>query len=128
MKPEAIKTAGYLVSSVSVALLGSAAWPGAEKAGLEAVLIAGMAASIAGMGMRWWSYEVERRSRGAAARSGPRRQDDLVHAPHRHGAEHRHAAEGQAGPAEPGQGRRQGERQNQAGAHPNILGGHQPAG
>ena len=63
MKPEKIKTTGYLVSSVSVALLGGAAWPGAEERGLVPVLVLGMAASIGGMDMRWWSYEVERRSR-----------------------------------------------------------------
>jgi hypothetical protein len=44
-----------------VALLGLAAYPGAEKAGLLPVLFAGMATSLAGMAMRWWSYEVEKR-------------------------------------------------------------------
>jgi hypothetical protein len=62
MRPESIKTTGYLVSCVSVALLGWAAYPGAEKAGLTAVLVAGLAASVVGMGLRWRSYELERRS------------------------------------------------------------------
>ncbi len=61
MRPEGIKTTGYLVSCVSVALLGWAAFPGAEKAGLTLVLFAGMAASVLGMGLRWMSYELERR-------------------------------------------------------------------
>lgn len=60
MKPEHLKTAGYLVSSVSVLLLGWVAWPGAAKAGLAPALVLGMAASIVGMGCRWWSYEMER--------------------------------------------------------------------
>lgn len=66
-RPAAIKTAGYLVSCVSVALLGLAAYPGAEKAGLLPALYAGMAASVAGMGLRWLSYELETR-RGKSAK------------------------------------------------------------
>ena len=54
-------TIGYLVSCASVALLGVAAYPGAHKAGLAAVLFAGMATSVIGMAMRWLSYEVEKR-------------------------------------------------------------------
>lgn len=61
MKPSTLKTLGYLVSTVSVGLLGCAAWPGAMKAGLIPALILGMAASIGGMALRWWSYEAEAR-------------------------------------------------------------------
>jgi hypothetical protein len=67
MRPARVKTAGYLVSTASVALLGVAAWPGAAKAGLTGVLILGMIASVAGMACRWWSYELEHRQ---AARRG----------------------------------------------------------
>jgi hypothetical protein len=66
MRPETIKTGGYLISCVSVALLGMSAYPGAEKAGLAPALFAGMATSIIGMGLRWLSYEIERRQEKAA--------------------------------------------------------------
>ena len=67
MRPALIKTAGYLVSSGSVALLGIAAYPGAAKAGLVPALWAGMALSIAGMALRWISYEVEQRRKTTTA-------------------------------------------------------------
>jgi hypothetical protein len=70
MRPGLIKTIGYLVSCVSVALLGVAAFPGAEKAGLAPALFAGMATSIAGMGLRWFSYEIEERQKRASNRQG----------------------------------------------------------
>jgi hypothetical protein len=66
MRPELIKTTGYLVSCVSVALLGVAAYPGAEKAGLAPALFAGMASSVLGMALRWFSYEVEKQRKNAA--------------------------------------------------------------
>ncbi len=69
MQPAGIKTTGYLGSCVSVALLGWAAFPGAEKAVLTLVLFAGMAASVLGMGLRWMSYELERRRRTKKAKS-----------------------------------------------------------
>ena len=72
MRPEMLKTVGYLVSCVSVALLGLAAYPGAEKAHLLPALFAGMAASVAGMALRWSSYEIERRSKAKSA-DGPGR-------------------------------------------------------
>jgi fructose-specific phosphotransferase system IIC component len=65
MRAETIKTMGYLVSCVSVGLLGFGAYPGAEKAGLVPALVAGMAASMAGMGLRWLSYELEKRRKKA---------------------------------------------------------------
>ena len=67
MRPEVIKTIGYVVSCASVALLGVAAYPGAEKAGLLPALFAGMATSVAGMGLRWLSYEIEKRCETASA-------------------------------------------------------------
>jgi hypothetical protein len=66
MRPEVIKTIGYLVSCVSVALLGIAAYPGAQNAGLAPALFAGMATSVIGMALRWFSYEVEKRRKHAA--------------------------------------------------------------
>jgi biotin transporter BioY len=55
-----IKTAGYLVSSVSVILLGAVAWKSAsEKPLLLACLIGGMILSVLGMICRWISYQME---------------------------------------------------------------------
>lgn len=63
MTPPALKAAGYVVSTISVGLLGVAAWPGAKEAGLLGALVAGMAASVVGMGLRWLSYRKESRER-----------------------------------------------------------------
>lgn len=58
----AIKTSGYLISTVSVALLGFVSARSAMKDPLlAACLFVGMAASIAGMFLRWLSYEIEER-------------------------------------------------------------------
>jgi hypothetical protein len=73
MKPETIKTTGYLVSTLSVALLGVAAWPGAKERGLIPALVLGMAASVAGMAFRWWSYAVERRTQANVGEDKQRR-------------------------------------------------------
>jgi hypothetical protein len=52
-----IKTLGYLISSVSVLLLGLVAWDGAkDKPLLTICLVLGMATSIGGMFCRWLSY------------------------------------------------------------------------
>jgi len=57
-----IQTAGYLVSTLSVALLGIVSWKAAsEQPALMACLIAGMLASIAGVLLRWISYQVQER-------------------------------------------------------------------
>jgi hypothetical protein len=51
---------GYLVSSLSVVLLGIVAWKSAsEQPLLFACLVGGMLASIAGMTLRWISHRVE---------------------------------------------------------------------
>ncbi|WP_340315633.1 hypothetical protein [Rhizorhabdus argentea] len=60
LSPSAIKTLGYVVSSVSVALLGLVSWKTASKEPLmSACLIAGMLASVVGMLLRWISYQRE---------------------------------------------------------------------
>ena len=52
-----LKLVGYLVSCVSVICLGIVSWSGAaEKPLMLALLIAGMATSIIGMLVRFWSY------------------------------------------------------------------------
>jgi hypothetical protein len=63
MAPPVIKTLGYLISTVSVILLGIVSWSGAVRAGLTLVLILGVVASILGMGFRWYSYRLERQQR-----------------------------------------------------------------
>jgi hypothetical protein len=53
-----IKTVGYLISSLSVLLLGLVAWDGAkDKPVLLACLVLGMLSSVVGMFCRWLSYQ-----------------------------------------------------------------------
>jgi len=67
------KGLGYLVSTVSVLLLGAVAWKSAsEQPMLFVCLILGMAASVAGMGLRWISHRIEQKEKErieAAARN-----------------------------------------------------------
>lgn len=59
-RPNKIKTSGYLVSTVSVVLLGIVSWKSAQANPLMAVcLIGGMLASVAGMFLRWLSYQLD---------------------------------------------------------------------
>jgi hypothetical protein len=52
-----LKTLGYLVSTLSVVLLGIVSWSTAlAHPPLMACLVGGMAASVMGMGLRWLSY------------------------------------------------------------------------
>jgi hypothetical protein len=63
-----LKGLGYLVSTCSVILLGIVAWKSAkEEPLLFACLLAGMAASIAGMGLRWLSHLLSEREKKAIA-------------------------------------------------------------
>lgn len=56
----AIKSSGYLISTVSVILLGIVSWKSAsEKPLLMVCLIVGMATSVIGMFLRWLSYEIQ---------------------------------------------------------------------
>jgi hypothetical protein len=55
-----LKGLGYLTSTISVVLLGVVALEAAEKSpALLACLLLGMAASIAGMLLRWRSHRLE---------------------------------------------------------------------
>ncbi|MBO9575980.1 MAG: hypothetical protein J7494_09610 [Sphingobium sp.] len=60
-----IKGAGYLVSTLSVFLLGMVSW-GSTKGDplMRTLLIGGMAASVVGMGLRWHSHRLEMREEG----------------------------------------------------------------
>ena len=64
-----LKFTGYFVSTISVILLGSVAWPGPDEPRWKAmVLIAGMAASVLGMGVRYLSHRQDKRDIDRAAR------------------------------------------------------------
>jgi uncharacterized protein involved in response to NO len=55
--PVLLKSLGYLVSIISVMLLGAVAWNMAVKDDtLRLCLIGGMATSILGMALRWASF------------------------------------------------------------------------
>lgn len=77
-KTTMLKTLGYLISGLSVVLLGTVSWKSAsENPTLFAALLAGMATSIVGMLLRWLSYRQEQRDKaqiaakaGAANRGG----------------------------------------------------------
>ena len=63
--PLMLKSIGYLVSILSVLLLGAVAWGSvADDAAMRACLILGMLTSISGMGLRWDSFFVDQRERG----------------------------------------------------------------
>jgi len=60
-----IKTAGYSISVLSVILLAVVSWKNAAADPLLAVcLFTGAATSVCGMGLRWWSYEIEQTEKG----------------------------------------------------------------
>jgi uncharacterized membrane-anchored protein YitT (DUF2179 family) len=55
-----IKSTGYAISVLSVFLLAAVSWKNAESNPILAIcLFGGATSSIAGMGFRWWSYEIE---------------------------------------------------------------------
>ena len=63
--PLILKSMGYLVSILSVLLLGAVAWESvADDPAMRACLILGMLASMCGMGLRWASFFVDQRERG----------------------------------------------------------------
>lgn len=65
------KGLGYLVSTLSVTLLGIVAWKSAsEQPLLFACLLLGMAASIAGMALRWISHRIEQKEKSRMACRG----------------------------------------------------------
>ena len=62
-----LKALGYLVSTLSVILLGAVAWKGAsENPMLIICLVAGMATSIIGMALRWISHRIDQREKRKA--------------------------------------------------------------
>lgn len=60
LAPAIIKSAGYLISIVSVGLLGAVSWKSAtHEPFLRWALIFGMVFSVLGMILRWISYQIE---------------------------------------------------------------------
>ncbi|HEY0625190.1 MAG TPA: hypothetical protein VGD10_00495 [Allosphingosinicella sp.] len=58
-----MKGTGYLISIISVLLLAAVAWEStATNPVMRWVLVAGVAASIVGMSLRWAAYRREQRS------------------------------------------------------------------
>lgn len=61
MEANHLKAAGYLVSTLSALLLGAVAWASADGDDmLRLAVIVGPLSAIAGMFMRWLSYQEER--------------------------------------------------------------------
>ena len=64
MQANFLKSFGYLVSILSVAILGAVAWRSASDDGLRLALILGMGLSILGMVLRWLSYQAREKEEG----------------------------------------------------------------
>ena len=68
----ALKGFGYLVSTLSVLLLGITAWKSAsEHPPLFICLVLGMLSSIVGMGLRWMSHRLEQKKKDEEAGDFP---------------------------------------------------------
>ena len=66
------KGLGYLISTVSVFLLGIIAWPAPDEPKWKAWAVAvGMATSVLGMGLRFLSHRKDRKDIRRAARNQP---------------------------------------------------------
>lgn len=66
-----MKSIGYVISILSVLLLGLAAWQGvADNETLRLCLIGGMIASVIGMLLRWISHLQDQREKNKLARNG----------------------------------------------------------
>ena len=57
MQSKTLKSIGYVISTLSVLLLGAVAWDTAREAGNLPLLLGGVAFAIAGMYLRWASYQ-----------------------------------------------------------------------
>ena len=75
----ALKGLGYLVSTISVILLGIVAWKSAsEDPLLFACLIAGMLASVAGMTLRWLSHRLGEKEKHAIEAKADAAEDEAA--------------------------------------------------
>jgi hypothetical protein len=74
-----LKGLGYLISTVSVLLLGIVAWPKPDEPQWKLLaLILGMAASVVGMGVRFLSHQMEK----AAIEYAQREAERAIGQPH----------------------------------------------
>jgi hypothetical protein len=74
-----LKGLGYLISTVSVLLLGIVAWPKPDEPQWKLLaLILGMAASVVGMGVRFLSHQKEK----AAIEYAQREAERAIGQPH----------------------------------------------
>jgi hypothetical protein len=65
-----LKGLGYLISTLSVILLGVVSWKSAsEQPLLFACLILGMLASVTGMALRWISHRIEQKRKAEDERA-----------------------------------------------------------
>lgn len=63
--PLMLKSVGYLVSILSVLLLGTVAWESVvDDPAMRVCLILGMVTSVVGMGLRWTSFLQDQKERG----------------------------------------------------------------
>ncbi len=68
-----LKGLGYLVSTISVIMLGAVAWPKPDEPHWKAIALGlGMLASVAGMGVRWISHQKEKAAVAYARREAER--------------------------------------------------------
>jgi uncharacterized membrane protein YhhN len=71
-----LKGLGYLISTVSVFLLGIIAWPAPDEPKWKAWAVAvGMGTSVLGMGLRFLSHRKDRKDIKRAARNQPPASD-----------------------------------------------------
>lgn len=78
----ALKTIGYMISVLSVLLLGMAAWQtAADNEFLRLCLLGGMAASIVGMLLRWTSHLMDQREKDRLAKQSRGSASPLASAP-----------------------------------------------
>lgn len=72
-----LKGLGYLISTISVLLLGIVAWPKPDEPQWKAIVLAmGMLASVCGMGARWLSHRKEKAAIEFAEREAKRAEAD----------------------------------------------------
>ncbi|MBZ6075895.1 hypothetical protein [Microvirga puerhi] len=78
MESSHIKSIGYLISCLSVALLGIVSWKSAsEQLVLMLCLIFGMLTSVIGMGMRWLSYQLEHKQESGGGNATSRKPQTI---------------------------------------------------
>ena len=74
---------GYLISIVSVALLGVVAWQGSNTDAMRLLTVVGVITSVLGMAFRWISFEREEKPKATTAPGLADRARPAVPAPSR---------------------------------------------